>query len=326
MLMKETGLHMDRAQAEKFLDDVFESNFIKEPQIQEPSIYHEESSLLEKLDKVKVWVHASQLFKLMTGNFGLSSSQEEELENLEKRGRGEAKGKKGETLKLTPLMEAKMLELREKRDNPTIGETAKSYIDDLITHQWYGIEKYLHSKYTNHGNSCEDFSIIMLNSYLGKNYTKNEETRYRDDLILCGTPDIITRDAIIDIKNPYDTFTFDKKRNIVIEDRKHVNDKIDKEQKEYYWQGQAYMELFNKDVFYLVYTLNENYYMEGNEYSNMGFQDRIIVNKVTRDKNSIERYKQRLPVIKKVISERILKRVNSYEETILLLDELKELK
>lgn len=315
------------SEIQDYLDTILDENVEPEQYKHEPSKPADESVLAQRLSKVEVLVHASQLSKVMTGNFGLSEVQKKNLDDLIDKQDGKVLHKTTKKpLVMTATDKKNLASLVDKRDNPDIGETGKSYLDEMITSDWYGMHKNIHSKYTNHGNVCEQYSIDMINAHLGTNWEKNEETKRSSEWLLVGTPDVILVDAVIDIKNPYDTHTFDKKRNITISERKALNDKIDKEQKEYFWQMQSYMQLFDKPVAYLVYTLNEHYYMEDQSYyQQFGIFDRVIINKVVRDKSAMARYKERIPVIKKCIQERILKRASSITETILLMDELKTL-
>ena len=60
---------------------------------------------------------------------------------------------------------------------------------------------------------------------------------------MVGTPDLIFPNSIVDIKNSWDCFTFpyfDKEPN-----------------KNYIWQLQGYMELFNKETAQVIYVLSD---------------------------------------------------------------------
>lgn len=271
------------------------------------------------INEVDVLVHSSQVSKLMTGNFGLSNTETELLEEYILREKGEFFSSTGKPLGLTDIMKENMKVLLEKRDNPQLGETAKSYIDEIFTSNWYGIPKDMYSKYTAHGNVNEPFSIDMLNRYLGTSFVKNEQSRTDLELLLTGTVDIDAKDefnAVIDIKNPYDPHTFDRNRCLEITDRATGNKHLDNIQFEYYCQGQAYMELWDVENFYLFFTLNENYYMEKqNEYERFGFLDRVIVKHCKRDRTFIDKYRERLPAIKDAILDAKIKRMQSIIRT-----------
>lgn len=308
------------------LQEMYESEDLTATDVEEPgrikcvaSHVSDKDILKESLNDVSVLVHSSQLSKLMTGNFGLTEKELKDLEEYELRDKGEFYSNTGKQLFLTDNMRENMKSLIEKRDNPELGQTAKSYIDEIITTNWYGVPKDMYSKYTAHGNVNEQFSIDMLNMYLGTSFKKNEETKTNLGLLLTGTVDINAKDeydCVIDIKNPYDPHTFDRNRIIEITDRATGNKHLDNIQFDYYCQGQAYMELWDVENFYLIYTLNENYYMENqNEYERFGFLDRVIVKHCKRNRDFIEMYKERLPAIRNAIIDAKIKRMQSIIKT-----------
>ena len=146
-----------------------------------------------------------------------------------------------------------------------------------------------------------------------------------DDEVVDGEVVFITdRDAIIDIKNPYDAFTFDKQRSFELTERTTGDPNLDAAQKEYYHQMQSYMVLFDKPVAYLVFTLNENDYMVGDEYDEFGTLDRIIIKKVLRDPELIVEYKRRLDAYKEAILDAKISRKESMIATGNYLSELKK--
>jgi hypothetical protein len=87
-----------------------------------------------------------------------------------------------------------------------LSETAKSFIVTWYKEQLYDRRKEIQSKYMSKGNACEDVSIAYLNQLYGTSHSKNED-HFNDDY-LHGTPDIITEDTIIDVKNSWDFTTF----------------------------------------------------------------------------------------------------------------------
>jgi len=107
-----------------------------------------------------------------------------------------------------------------------LGETCKSYLDEIIIRLKYGVEKELVSKYLEKGLLSETDSIGLLLATDGIIYTKNKE-RF-DNGIITGEPDIIHEDKIIDVKTSWDLFSHIK--------NKKINPK-------YEWQVLGYMEL-----------------------------------------------------------------------------------
>ena len=284
-----------------------------------------ETVLKPRVEDVKVYIHSSQLAKVMTGNFGLSASEIEKLEEYDKRENGTFLGKKGNPLKMTPDMEDHKKELIKKRDNPDIGQTGKSYINEMVTADLYEIRKEMHSKYTAHGNFNEDHSINMLNRHLGTSFAKNVERKIDEEYMLSGECDILEPGKfVIDIKNPYDTFTFDKNRDFNITLESSGNNKLDEIQRIYWWQLQSYCHLYDVPVAYLVYTLNEHMYLEDQSaYEKFVFLDRVIVKKMVRDPNAMELYKERIPAIKNAITDAKITRLGSMAQTAFLLEEIK---
>jgi hypothetical protein len=107
-----------------------------------------------------------------------------------------------------------------------LGETCKSYLDEIIIYLKYGIRKDVTSKYLEKGLLAETDSIGLLLAIDGIIYSKNSQ-RF-DNGVITGEPDIILEDKIIDVKSSWDLFSHVK--------NKKVNPK-------YEWQLLGYMEL-----------------------------------------------------------------------------------
>lgn len=112
--------------------------------------------------------------------------------------------------------------------------------------QWY-IEKVykrkpdIYSKYMDKGVTMEDNSIDFISDYL--NYDglmKNDEWLEND--FMHGTPDVITDDCIIEVKNSWDCFTFP-----LLE--------TECPKKDYFYQCQGYMHLTGHKKTKLIYVL-----------------------------------------------------------------------
>jgi len=113
---------------------------------------------------------------------------------------------------------------RDKSD--PLGETCKSYLDEIIIYLKYGIRKDVTSKYLEKGLLAETDSIGLLLAIDGIIYSKNSK-RF-DNGVITGEPDIILEDKIIDVKSSWDLFSHIK--------NKKVNPR-------YEWQLLGYMEL-----------------------------------------------------------------------------------
>lgn len=121
-----------------------------------------------------------------------------------------------------------------------LSETAKTMLVVWYKEKLYQRRKEIQSKYLTKGNECEDASIAYLNNLYGTAYQKNEQ-HYNNDHIN-GTPDILTDDTVIDIKNSWDFTTFPLFSTGL-------------PTKDYTWQVQGYMLLTGKRKGSVIYTL-----------------------------------------------------------------------
>lgn len=137
-----------------------------------------------------------------------------------------------------------MAEPKLKTETLSVG--AKTYCENWLKSKIYNREKTFTSKYTDKGNECEIQSMALIEEYLFEVdkidlgfLVKNAISKEND--FLKGTCDIQTDDLVIDIKNSWDCFSFPL-----------FDDKINKD---YEAQLQGYMELYDKETAYLIYTL-----------------------------------------------------------------------
>lgn len=128
----------------------------------------------------------------------------------------------------------------DARKKGELSETTKSLCYQIIARD-IGALKQWTSRYIEKGIIMEDDSIMFVNKVLGTNYSKNYTSF--DGGAITGTPDIITDDTIIDIKNSFDIETHLK------------NITQDELPKQYYYQLQSYMALTNKDKAKVLYVL-----------------------------------------------------------------------
>ena len=127
---------------------------------------------------------------------------------------------------------------RSKTD--VLSQTAKSYIEQLAKEDFFGYTSPLVNRYLDKGINQELESINLLNSVRFENYEKNDK-RVENEFIT-GECDIITTESIIDIKTSWSLDTFPE-----------LPEDIDSNQ--YEWQGRAYMMLFNRFEFELVFCM-----------------------------------------------------------------------
>ena len=132
-----------------------------------------------------------------------------------------------------------MTEPRSKSE--VLSQTAKTYIQELVLEDMYGIKKEFSSRYTDKGNIQEDESIELAARVLDLPFcTKNDE--YFENDFIKGTPDLVLDDEIIDIKTSFDGTTFPWFADELPE-------------KNYYWQLIGYMWLTGRKNGRIVYCL-----------------------------------------------------------------------
>jgi hypothetical protein len=134
--------------------------------------------------------------------------------------------------------------LIEKRDAPPALSTgAKTFLFKKAYNDAYGITDNIENKYLDKGILSEDAAIDLAGSVLDwGSVVKNDE--YFENDYIHGTPDVISKDFIADIKCAWSTDTFFKH---LLETR--IVSSV------YYWQLQAYMMLTGKEEAYLIYCL-----------------------------------------------------------------------
>lgn len=124
-----------------------------------------------------------------------------------------------------------------------LGETGKTYCKNWLKEQLYNRTRQFSTKYTEKGNIVEDNSLDFIADQLGYGLLiKNEQ--FFENEFCTGTPDIVLDLSIIDAKNAWDCFTFPLFET-------------DVPNKDYYWQGQTYLDLAGRDRFILCYVLSD---------------------------------------------------------------------
>jgi hypothetical protein len=128
---------------------------------------------------------------------------------------------------------------RSKKDREAglMGDTAKGYVREQWLTDNYQIREQINTNAINKGILQEDVSIALLSLVDEDFYYKNEESR--DDDYFTGTPDLVTKDLIIDIK------TSETAKSFMSSDITPL----------YATQLQVYMHLFGKKKAELVYCL-----------------------------------------------------------------------
>lgn len=122
-----------------------------------------------------------------------------------------------------------------------LSETAKTYIQDLFKENELGIAREFWSRYTDKGLQMEDEAIDFAGQVLGWEFVVKNEESFENDWIT-GTPDVLTKTLLADIKCSWDGNTFP------LFDTELKN-------KDYFWQMQGYMWLTGLKQAELVYCL-----------------------------------------------------------------------
>jgi hypothetical protein len=127
---------------------------------------------------------------------------------------------------------------RSKTD--VLSQTAKSYINQIAKQDFYGYESPIINRYLDKGTNQELESIQLLNAVRFEDFHKNSVRKTND--FMTGECDIVTVSSIIDVKTSWSLDTFPE-----------LPEDIDSNQ--YEWQGRAYMYLYDKPEFELVYCM-----------------------------------------------------------------------
>jgi hypothetical protein len=127
-----------------------------------------------------------------------------------------------------------------KSKGENLSQGAKTYIRQVAKQDFFGYRVELDNKYINKGKDQEQDSIDLLNSVRFTNYHKNI-IRLQDEY-LTGECDILAEDRVIDIKTSWNLETWPATPG-----EAHDND--------YEWQGRAYLMLYEREIFELVFCL-----------------------------------------------------------------------
>ena len=143
-------------------------------------------------------------------------------------------------MKWRPYQLGKLMTNSRSKSDP-LSETAKSEIRKLAKQDFYGYTTEIKTKPMIKGTDWEHEGIKLLNDVRFTNkYVKNNlrvENEY-----MSGCCDILMDDLIIDIKSSWSLDTFPATPS-------------EGENSDYEWQGRAYMWLYDRPSFELVYTM-----------------------------------------------------------------------
>lgn len=148
---------------------------------------------------------ASAMGLLHTGFKEATDSDLKRIQELEKE-RDTLTNKNGNKVKWTDAKDAEYNKLVILKDNPQLGETAKTMLKEWVISQLTGKRKDITSKYFEHGIFAEDAVLKRASKYFGSTFTKNKEQFAND--YFTGEPDAFNDKLVIDVKSPYSEFTF----------------------------------------------------------------------------------------------------------------------
>jgi len=141
----------------------------------------------------------------------------------------------------TKLKDA-IISLEETKSLPHLSQTCKSKLAEIYTHETTGRRKVISSAYLEKGLIMEENAITDYSIYSGEYYKKN--TVDADNDYITGSCDFMDEHTVLDTKCSWDIFTFDSTKFKVVNPI-------------YWWQAQAYMWLYEKRNFKLVYSLQD---------------------------------------------------------------------
>jgi hypothetical protein len=177
-----------------------------------------------------------------------------------------------------------------------LSETCKSYLQEWLKQQLYGVEKQIQSKYLSKGLEVEALALDYYAEVKGLGFVLQNVDKFSNEF-MTGTPDLIINDLVIDMKASWDCFTFPL-----------FDTDIDKA---YWMQLQGYMALTGKRSARLVYTLQntpeELTYDEVADYSELPSKLRIKEFEIEYDLQFIELVNERVLLCREYVNELLTK-------------------
>ena len=134
------------------------------------------------------------------------------------------------------------------RSGKQMGKTAKDCVLDILLENEYGYVKEFWSKYTEKGKQVEKESLALANDILNLGLSwidiESEVQEYAENDFFTGHCDAITDQRIIEIKSSFNAHTYFP-----------IFYSTELENKSYFYQVQAYMDLFDRDEAMVIYSL-----------------------------------------------------------------------
>lgn len=160
-----------------------------------------------------------------------------------------------------------------------LSQTCKTYLES-----WYANDnEQVYSKYLDKGIQVENDLIDFMADVLGYGLAEKCKESASNEFMQ-GSCDVITKDAIIDVKAAYNITTL----------HKQVSEGL---QNEYYCQMQVYLELYKRNkgiIFHGLLNTPETNYSEEIVYEDMPVNERWIAYSIDSDTEFIEQVKERV--------------------------------
>lgn len=112
----------------------------------------------------------------------------------------------GNKVKWTDAKQKEIESLIYLKENPELGETAKSYLKEWVISQLTEKQKDIQSKYLKHGIENEQNALDRASKYYKTEFSKNTNRKEND--FFSGEWDSKNDTLVIDVKCPWDEFTF----------------------------------------------------------------------------------------------------------------------
>lgn len=82
----------------------------------------------------------------------------------------------------------------------SLSQTTKTYIEEQVIHDKYGIRKQFSSRYTDKGNEVENDAIQLASQVLDLGFLWKNDEHFSNEW-MTGTPDVNTDTVLLDVKS-----------------------------------------------------------------------------------------------------------------------------
>jgi hypothetical protein len=133
--------------------------------------------------------------------------------------------------------------MTNSRSKDSLSKTCKSYIQEIVLEEKYGIKKEFWSRYTDKGNLVEQESISLADEVLNWQlpFVAEGYQQYFENDYICGHTDVNTENILADVKSSWSADTFPFFETTI--------------EKNYMWQLMGYMWLTGHKKANLTYCL-----------------------------------------------------------------------